>query len=65
MKMTFEEYREAVIKKCKDDYSDFCKKWEKELQEAIEDFDERKVFESAYKTNESISGQAYCLMMCI
>ena len=65
MEMTFEEYRNAVIKKCKDDYPDFCRKWEKEFQEAIEDFDKTKAFESAYRTKESISGQAYCLMMCI
>ena len=63
--MTVEEYRQAIIEKCKEQYKEFCEQWAEEFEEAIKDWDERKVFECNNRTKKSVLGMAYGLMMCI
>lgn len=62
--MSKEEFREAVIQRCKKEYKSFCEKWAKEFNEAIEYFDNRGAFDGEHSEKE-IAGMAYGLMMSI
>ena len=68
--MTFEEYKRAIIERCKNAYRPV---WESSdcLDEEIKSLEPswRRTYER-YKNDEeelvkTINGEAYCLMMCI